>query len=61
MPRGRAQVSLQYGKTVVVKVEAGTASITGGQWTGGVEVKAGEVWVAPLDGSAPPKKLEKTP
>ncbi len=58
LPLGRAQVSLQYGKTVVVKVEAGTVSISGAWGSGNVEAKAGEIWIAPFDGSKPPEKVE---
>ncbi|MHC4913948.1 MAG: anti-sigma factor family protein [Planctomycetota bacterium] len=60
---GQVQVSLQYGQTVVVKVERGSARIVPAEdrkgWTGApVECATGETWRVPADKSKPPEKVE---
>jgi len=61
-PLTKVQVSLQYGDTVVVKVEEGSARILADKdhkgWTGAVNCAAGETWRLPADKSKPPEKVE---
>jgi ferric-dicitrate binding protein FerR (iron transport regulator) len=49
-----ASVSLQYGRTVVLELASGSATITAGGQARRPEV--GEVWIAPADGSGPPAR-----
>jgi len=57
-----AQVSLQYGGTVVVLAKKGPARIVADEdrtgWTGAQQVAQGETWTVPADKSRPPEKVK---
>jgi ferric-dicitrate binding protein FerR (iron transport regulator) len=55
-PGGTIQVSLQYGKTVAVHLLKGSGAISSGQPRREQRPEVGEVWLAPLDGSARPTR-----
>jgi ferric-dicitrate binding protein FerR (iron transport regulator) len=59
---GKAQVALQYGDTVVVRVEKGSARIAADEdrtgWTGAQPCAEGETWRVPADRSRPPEKVK---
>ncbi len=55
-PGGTLQVSLQYGKTVAVHLVKGSGAVSSGRPRQEEHPEVGEVWLAPIDGSARPTR-----